>query len=73
MSETLESCLSDEFYLLSFFNQVKKFKNAVIIMALKKSENVPPIGIAIYDAGEGPYFLVIACIFAIALEVEPIA
>lgn len=53
--------------------QVKKFKNPVIMTALKKSEIMPPIGIAKYALGAGPYFLVIVCMLAIALDMEPIA
>ena len=60
------------FYVASVFYYPKKFKNAAIIMLLKKSINkLPTNGTTKQALGAGPYFLVMACMFAIALGVAP--
>ena len=51
----------------------RKFAKAVMIAALKKSMNRDPTSGTIMNAtGAGPYWLVIACMFAIAFGVAPI-
>ena len=51
----------------------RKFANAVMIAALKKSMNRDPTSGTIMNAtGAGPYWFVIACMFAIAFGVAPI-